>query len=67
MLRRSIRVNDKKFNFLLVIDRNTEWALFKSLLSGQKHFKIPKTIYKDFDIVLFRRGYDLYDLCIGVI
>ena len=36
MLRRSIQVNDKKFNFLLVIDRNTEWTLFKSLLSGQK-------------------------------
>ena len=64
MFRRSIQVNDRKFSFLLVIDRNTEWTLFKSLLSRQKHFKIPKTIYKDFDILLFRR---CYDLCIGVI
>ena len=64
MLRRSILVNDKKFSFLLVIDLNTEWTMFKSLLSRQKHLKIPKTIYEDFDIVLFRRG---FDLCIGVI
>lgn len=64
MLRRSIHVNDNEFSFLLIIDQNTEWTLFKSLLSRQKHFKIPKTIYEDFDIVLFRR---CYDLCIGVI
>ena len=67
MLRRSIHVNDKEFSFLLVRARNTEWTMFKSLLYRQKHFKIPKTIYENFDIVLFRRCYDLYDLCIGVI
>ena len=64
MLRRSIPVDYKKFIFLLIIDQNTEWTMFKSLLFRQKHFKIPKTIYEDFDIVLFRR---CYDLCIGVI
>lgn len=64
MLRRSILVNDKKFNFMLITELDVGLTLYKSLLAKKKRYKMSKTVYTRYDVVLFRR---CYDLCIGVV
>lgn len=64
MLRRSILVNDKKFSFLLITELDIGLTLYKSLLSKKKRYKMSKTVYTLYDVVLFRR---CFDLCIGVV
>lgn len=64
MLRRSIQVNEKQISFMLITELDTALTLYKSLLAKKKQYNMSKTVYTLYDVVLFRK---CYDLCIGVI